>query len=322
MWRRWGLILLTASAAMSLVADRPAAAQEADEPADEAAAQAPPVRRRAVRYSDRQIDRWLFDKDGDAGTARRLGEARLRSRIAFIDQVCGLSRDQCRKLEVAGRGDIKLYFDQIEELRAKIRLGEDNIDRLAQMAVDVRQQGAMLRLELFGDQSKLSKVLRATLDPEQFTRYERRWDENLLLRHQSRVEWVCLTLQKNLALGEGERVRLLAVLLEETRPPRAFGRWDHYGIMYQASYIPEDKLRPIFLRPSDWRSLRTQFDEARRQESMLRESGALPEDRPAWETVRAHPPEGKRAPGGHASGSMGRTDSRGGPLSPREGRAS
>src|SRR5262249_9666356 len=85
--QRGDLILLLAFSAMSLVADRPAAAQETDEPEEEAPA--PPVRRRAARVSDAQIDRYVFGKDGDALTARRLCEARLKSRTAFIDQVCG-----------------------------------------------------------------------------------------------------------------------------------------------------------------------------------------------------------------------------------------
>ena len=113
--------------------------------------------------------------------------------------------------------------------------------------------GGDYRSTLFDDQSMFGKVLGMTLDPEQADRYRRNRDDARLSRHQSRVEWVALTLQKNLSLSDGQRVRLLSVLLEETRPPQRFGPSDYYGIMYQASRIPETRLRPIFAE-AEWRA--------------------------------------------------------------------
>ena len=96
-----------------------------------------------------------------------------------------------------------------------------------------------------------------------------------------------MTLQKGLSLSDGQRIRILCVLLEETRPPRRFGPIDYYGIMYQASRIPESRLRPIF-SDREWDAFRREIDEARRREGELRESGYLPEedDQPDRETAR------------------------------------
>ena len=115
MRRPSGLILLTAMMSVPLGAAGPACAQDADEP-EEAAARAPRIRDR-VRITDRQFDHYVFGNEGDAESGRRITEARLKSRVAFIDQVCGISRDQRKKLELAGRGDIKRSFDRVEELR-------------------------------------------------------------------------------------------------------------------------------------------------------------------------------------------------------------
>ena len=114
--------------------------------------------------------------------------------------------------------------------------------------------------------------------------------------------------------GRSQRLRLFAVLLAETRPARRSGPSDYYAIMFQVSRIPVEKLRPIF-DETEWRLLRLEFDAARRQEPMLRESGLLPEDRPAWDTVR-------RGGSGTASGAMGKRDAPARPPLTRENRAS
>jgi hypothetical protein len=317
MRRSWALILFAAMMSAPLAAS-PACAQDADEP-EEAAAPAPPARQR-VRISARQFDRLLFGNEGDSESARRIIEARLKSRIGFVDQLCGITRDQRKKLELAGRGDIKRFFDRVEKLREQI-LDAADIDRLRGLIVEAQELGKVFRQQLFADESIFAKTLRVTLDREQSARCYKLWDENRLLRHQSRVEWVALTLQKNLVLSDGERLRFLVVLLEETRPPRGFGPSDYHGIMYQASQIPESKLRPVFDRESSWRSLRAEFDDALRREPMLRESGYLPEDRPAWDSVRGGPPRGVGVDKGPASPALGRGEARDGPPPARGKRA-
>jgi hypothetical protein len=278
MRRRSVLLLLFAAIAASIDA-RSASAQKAPEE-DEPALAVARVRRMAVRIPDRQFERWLFGNDGDTDTARRIAEARLRSRVSFIDDVCRLTRPQRKKLELAGRGDLKRFFDRVRVLRQQFRTAEDDLDRLARLIEDAEAEGELFRREFFGDETLFAKALRATLDADQAARYRRHWDEARLLRHQARVEWVTRTLQRSLAMSDGERLRLHAVLLEETRPPRDSGPADYYGIIYQASRIPEARLRPI-LDEVEWRLLRLEFDEARRREPELREAGLLPEDPPA-----------------------------------------
>ena len=285
---------------------------------------AAPVRlapRGPVKITDRQFDRWVFLNEMDSDMARQLAEARLSSRIAFVDLICGISPEQRRKLEVAGRGEIKAFFDDLAQLRAKVRSAGKDVEELDRLGVEVRRQ-AMSYLQLGSLDSRFSKVLRATIDREQSDRYRERWDEVRLLRYQSRVEWVCLTLQKNHDFSVGERFRLVVVMLEETRPLRVFGPGDYYGVMCQAARIPEQRIRPIFFQDADWRALQAEFDDARRRERFLRDSGCLPEDPPAGHAARAEAP---RDGGGHVgvqSGAVGNTDPANDHPSAREKRAS
>jgi hypothetical protein len=292
MWRRFTLLLLTATISAGLDPDRPALAQGGGDLEAERSGEPEPVpdaRNGAVvfRVSDRQVDRWVFANDGDVDSARRLTESRLRSRIVYIDHLCGLSPDQSKKLEVAGRGDIKRFFDRVREKRNQIHLNAKQPAEVIEAINEMQRMGGNYKSTLFNDQSMFGKVLGMTLNPEQRARYRRNHDHNRLSRHQSRVEWVALTLQKNLSLSDGQRIRLLSLLLEETRPPQRFGPSDYYGIMYQASRLPETRLRPIFAE-AEWRALLREFDDAKRQERVLKDFGYLPDedDRPARDAPR------------------------------------
>jgi hypothetical protein len=276
MWRRFTLLLLAATISTSLVADRRAHAQAAADLDEQEEKPAPALGRgRAVQVSDRQFDRWIFASDGGADSARMLTESRLKSRIGYIEHLCGLSQNQRKKLEVAGRGDIKRFFDRVEEKRNQFHHGEMHQAELIQEMTEVQKMGRDYRATIFNDRSMFGKVLATLLDQEQADRYRRNRDDARLSRHQSRVEWVALTLQKNLLLTDVQRVRLVSVLFEETRPPQRFGPSDYYGIIYQASRLPEARLRPIFAE-AEWRALQREFDEAKRQERVLKDFGYLP----------------------------------------------
>ena len=51
---------------------------------------------------------------------------------------------------------------------------------------------------------------------------------------------------RSLGLTDGQRRRLEAVLLEETRAPENLATYDYAIVMYQASLIPEARIRPVF----------------------------------------------------------------------------
>jgi hypothetical protein len=160
------------------------------------------------------------------------------------------------------------------------------------VASEAQAHGRRFLDQPFDEETLFGKTLRTILDPEQAARYQRSWSEDRLRAHQMGIVWVVRMTQSRLGLSSDKSLRLQVVLLEETRPPPNSGPWSFYGIMYQASRIPESKLRPIF-DESEWRSLQKDFEEARSREAGLRASGYLPEDPSARETARSVPPQGR-----------------------------
>src|SRR5262245_28430418 len=72
------------------------------------------------------FDEVMFGRAGPEGVdaARRQLDAELHQRLAMITWLCGLSDPQQRQLKLAGRGDIKRYFDRADEQRRRFSTSE------------------------------------------------------------------------------------------------------------------------------------------------------------------------------------------------------
>lgn len=113
--------------------------------------------------------------------------ARLEQRVASIDRVCQLTDAQKRKLELAGRGDIKRISDRIESLRKTFRqvhvvndihdLDDDDIRDLSTwtgaLSIEAATLHEMVDSGLFDVGSLFGKTLRSTLTAEQAAVYDK-----------------------------------------------------------------------------------------------------------------------------------------------------
>jgi hypothetical protein len=252
--------------------------------------------------TDAWFDRYFFGPHRDATTARSLLESRLKLRINTIHQLHHITKDERKKLELAGRGDIKRFFDRVEEARERFQRAAKVGIPLHQAVEDLGALRNHFETGLFDEGSLSDKTLKTILRRKQWSQADRHAAVQRISRYQSRVAWVVLTLQKSLSLSDDQRQRLLNLLLEETRLPRSFGPFDYFGIVFQASELPEAKLKPIF-DDAQWRLLRREFDIARRLEGMLKDQGYLPEDRPAGpRSAAAEVGKDRESLGGRADG--------------------
>jgi hypothetical protein len=218
---------------------------------------------------------------GDGEQARRRLESRLKFRIDQIDRVCKLSPEQRSKLNVAGRGDMRRFFAQIDALKAK----------WADVAIEVDVQALHARLieqvadsnvvktetDCFGDGSLYSKVLKSTLTPEQMAVRENTAKDAAIALHRTTVRWAIGSMEPWLHLSSEQREKLEVLLFARTKPPRKFGSYDYYGLMFQASKLPEKDFKSIF-SGRQWEKVEKQLAEARRLEKTLRDGGFLPDE--------------------------------------------
>ena len=222
-----------------------------------------------------QMDQWVFGRYGGSGGARNKLDSSLLLRIQDLERTCGITEAQKKKLRLAGRGDIKRFFDKVEELKRKFQQGQN--DPNANIWQEIQPLQVELNTGLFGDDSLYAKTIRRTLNHEQAARFESLSHERTSFRFRATVDWFVVHLDKGLGLTDDQRQRFVELLVNEARPPRRFGPGDYWYLLLQTARVPEAKLKPIFDAPQ-WRLLCRQFAQARAMEQWLKTNGVLADD--------------------------------------------
>jgi hypothetical protein len=267
-------LLLAAIVSGVVGAGHSARAQDDLEPEEEVQPQLP--QQHVFVVNEPQFNQWAFGNAGNLDSVRDRLDSLLTLMIQDVDRTCGLSEAQKAKLRLAGRGDVKRFFDRVEEKRRKFQGTRHNQNDVGTIVQEIRTLGITLNAGLFGDDSFFSKTLRKTLSEEQAARYEEALRQKRQSRYRARVDSVVAMLGNTAGLSTRQRRRFAEVLLEETRPPRNYGRQDYYVVLLQAAKLPEAKIRPIF-DDAQWRLLSRQFAQAKAMERNLKDNGYVPE---------------------------------------------
>ena len=288
-WPRFLIRLLAAAAIVATMGAGQAARAQDDEEED---AQAVPVRG-ALVFNEAQFDQWLFGNLGtsNAGMAHNKLDALLTLSVEDLERTCGLTSLQKKKLLLAGRGDIKRYFDRVEETRKKFQSVKNDQNQLGLMWQDIQVLQTAFQ-GIFEDGSIFAKALKSTLSPEQVVEHEQVVRDRLLYRYQARVDLAMEMLNNNVGFTNAQRERLVKLLLEEVRPPRRLGQNDYYAVLYLIGTLPEAKVKPIF-EEAQYRALKQQLNQARGLGMWLKQNGFVPADEPAANPAVARPIRGR-----------------------------
>jgi hypothetical protein len=222
-----------------------------------------------------QVDQWIFGRFGGSGGVRTKLDSSLKLRIEDLDRSCHISDLQKKKLLLAGRGDIKRFYDKIEEVKRKFQNGQNDLN--ANIWQEIQPLQVELTTGLFGDDSIYYKTIRRTLDGDQISRYECLLRERKMVRYKATVEWFVVHLDKGLGFSDDQRQRLVELLVNESRPPKKFGQGDYWYLMLQAALVPESKLKPVLDVPQ-WRLLSRQLAQAKGMEQWLKSNGVIPDN--------------------------------------------
>jgi hypothetical protein len=229
--------------------------------------------------ADENFEQWIFREFQNAAGARGRLDSLLTLNIETVAGACGLSEAQRQKLWLAGRGDIKRFFDSVDELRRKFQSVKTDQNRLQELFRDVQPFHATIAAGPFGETSIFFKALKNTLTSEQSALYEEAARQRRAFLYRARIEELVVKLDEALTFRASQRRQLGKVLLEETRPPVQFGVYDDYVMLWQAAKIPEEKLKPVF-DDRQWRTLTRHFEKVRGLEPFLKSNGLLPDGAP------------------------------------------
>jgi hypothetical protein len=199
----------------------------------------------AQAWPDEQFENWVFNNEGNAASARKRFEAKLKLRIEEIDRNCQITEGQKQKLQLMGCGDIKQIFDAFEKAKHQFNLLDNDVQKL-QDIIPFIQPIQAAQHNLFHDGSLLAKSLRHTLTKEQFERYEVVDRERREFRHKAQIELAVHTLEESIPLRAAERRELLALLNKEIAPARKSSQYGFYVLMARIANLPDQKIKPLF----------------------------------------------------------------------------
>jgi hypothetical protein len=218
-------------------------------------------------------------------------EKRLANRIHELHDVCHLTEPQVKKLHLAGRGDIKRYTDRLDSLVKRTTENDSGADSTLGLEI---QDLEKTRDRLFDDGSLFSKTVVKTLSQDQLDRIDAvdRHTTTRLYRDAVTQATRGLTGLANLSTKQTEE--LANLILAETRPPRRFGQSDYALVMFQASRLPESKLKPIFLE-AQWKLLKQHVESWNDAEQFLRSEGFVFDDKPSSSKTQSQAAGGRIA---------------------------
>jgi hypothetical protein len=226
-------------------------------------------RQRVLLANKLNFERWIAAGYGSVGGLRDHLETLLTDRLDDLQVTCGLKAAQRKKLQLAGRGDIKRIMDRIDSTLKKGN-GPDSVD-VTVAAAAIRDLQDEVQSPLPAD-SLFAKTLVTTLTPEQIVQHERSLRDKNLAHYREAVIQTVRRLTRLLNLSDGQRDLLAKLIMNETTPPLRFGQSDYAFVMFQTSRIPQAKLRDIF-NNSQWNTIKRQLDSWGDSEQALRDEG-------------------------------------------------
>jgi hypothetical protein len=225
------------------------------------------------QFNPEQIDQWVFNRWGGAAGAKSRLDANLALRIDDLSRACELTELQKKKITLAGLGDIKRYYDRVDDLKRSYASGanQQNFNNIWQ---EMQPLQVELSNGLFGDDSLFVKTVKSTLSSDQLQRHDDLEHRRLAARRRASVDLFVVQIDKALGLSATQRERLTELLVSETPPPVKYGQADYWYLMYEMTRLPESKITKILDEPQ-WRLLGRQFMQARGMEPWLKSNGII-----------------------------------------------
>jgi hypothetical protein len=198
-----------------------------------------------------QISRWKLTHFGANVAPVDDLAAKLAAQLAELEQECGLTDVQRKKLELAGRGDIKRFLDRLDNASRDWEAGEVPHN----VALELAALDELLSTGIFGEGSLFDKILSTTLSNEpQRSLYQQSIARRNLIRYRDAVRASVRSLAPVLRLSNRQCGELSELILAETVPPLRFGQSDYAMVCYQLSKVPQEKVKAV-VAETQWKDL-------------------------------------------------------------------
>lgn len=229
---------------------------------------------------DSTFDQWVFGnamRAPNASAARVRLESLLDLKIAAVRAACPIRESQQIKLRLAGRGDVKRFFDRVEEKRALFQFVKNDREKFQHFYQEVVPLQTEVNRGLFRDESLFHKTLQSTLNESQRAAYEMAERERREFRWRAKVEATAAMWAQALGLTADRRQKLTNAVFDNARIPTVLGQFDYYFVTYKLSQLPRETLRPLF-GDGPWKAFDQQLKQSQGLRDFLKQQGYDVED--------------------------------------------
>ena len=206
----------------------------------------PPVAANRFQVDVNQFDQWVFNGSRNAREGRKRIDSQLAMRMNEVDRVCDLDKVQKQKLWLAAAGDIKRFYDDMENVRAKFMNERNNPNAFGNLWQEVQPLQQKVNSGLFDCDSLFHKTIRGTLDDKQRAKFDRAELARRQFRFEAQVGAVVSSLEQRMPLTDEQRRPFIKLIQEAGPPPLRFGQYDQFVVWYYASRIPSASLNSLF----------------------------------------------------------------------------
>ena len=228
---------------------------------------------RVVGWTDETFDQWVFGSRTPSAARTRLNSL-LTLQIEDVDRNCNLTPEQKIKLELAGKGDVKHLYDRVAEKKRHFQAVKNDQNKIGNIYQEIQPLQASFNSGPFDEGSIFFKAITNTLQGEQKAKYEKTLADKRLYRYRAKVDLTVAFLDNAVGFKADQRKQLSELLLAETKPPKRYGQYDYYVVMWQAAHLPEGKVKPIF-DATQWKLLDRQLTQVKGMGQFLKQNGYL-----------------------------------------------
>jgi hypothetical protein len=219
---------------------------------------------------EQQLGQWVFGSTR-AENSLEHAENALQVQIEWIATIGTLTEMQRRKLELAGRVDIRRFFDEFETLKQASPTGRVRRPEYEKMWQNAQPLQFRFQEGLHANESLFRRAVRSVLDKEQFAKFQELENQRNRRHYRAYVKATVALIEDRIPLTSEKRSRLIDLVVETTEPPKLYGQipYQYHVVLFQMSRIPEDELKPIFME-NEWKVMQGILRQCREPDYRIR----------------------------------------------------
>ncbi len=233
------------------------------------------VNQNMIQITEQQLVQWVFQTQQTVPAARKHAENSLNIQVDFVALIGTLTDEQRAKLELAGRGDVHRFFEDFNKLLKATPLGQMPQQQWQEVWQKMQPLQVRYMNGLHGQKSLFRKTIPSTLSEDQLHAFQVIETERNRRRYLATVKATLATIEGKIPLTARQREQVIALVMEKTKPPRAWGQgyYRYHVVLYQMSTI-EDDLKPVF-RDDEWKLMTKILQQGQMVKHMLRQQGGI-----------------------------------------------